>query len=247
MPSNEYPNMSQVLPSMASAEVQNNWTGNNGYPLLRQTLNFVRTVNFNFSAITGRSLKNTNILDFGCGYGRIARLMYYYTSPDNIFGVDPWDESIRLCAESRLPGNFSVSDYVLRTLPFPDQKFDLIYCFSVFTHLSEKTTRFALNTLRKYISPEGMLVITIRPEEYWLVAPPAVGAILSAQQVLEKHRNDGFAFVPHDRNPIDGDITYGDTSMTLSWLEREFPQWKIRAHDRTLDDAYQILVFLTPR
>lgn len=247
MPSPDYPGLSSVLPHMAAAEVQNNWTGNNGYPLLAQTLSFVRSVDYHFLTLAGRRLDGAKILDFGCGFGRIARLMYYFTDPDRFFGVDPWYQSIRLCKESRLPGTFLISDYVPRDLPVTDRDFDLIYCFSVFTHLSMRTTRAALTTLRAHIAPGGLLVITIRPEEYWHRSAVDPFSGRTADDLLAEHRATGFAFNPHRRDPIDGDITYGDTSMTIDWLTRECPEWTIRGLDRTLDDPLQILLFLSPR
>jgi glycosyltransferase involved in cell wall biosynthesis/SAM-dependent methyltransferase len=248
MPDEKLPGLSKLLPSMASAEVQRSWTGADGYPLLQQTLDFVRAVENNFMQFTGHNLKDRKILDFGCGYGRIARLMYYFTSPPNLFCVDPWDQSIKLCQESRLPGNFFISDYVPRSLPFRDTEFDLIYCFSVFTHLSMKTCKIVLRLLRRYIADKGMLVITIRPEDIWMTK----GAIhpasnRSPQDMIDEHRRNGFAYIPHLREPIDGDITYGDTSMSVDWLTREFPEWKVEATDCSPKDPYQHRVFLSPR
>lgn len=246
MPNNAFPTLSKVLPAMASTEVQNNWTGENGYPLLRKTLSFLRSVDYFFSKITSRNLQNSKVLDFGCGYGRMIRLMYYFTNPENIFAVDPWDESIRLCHEAKVLGNFAISDYVPRLLPFQNVRYDLIYAFSVFTHLSEKTTKIALQTLRNYTSDDGLLVITIRPEEYWLDTKIDPSCNRTKEEVLADHQNGGFSFVPHNRSPIDGDITYGDTSMTFEWLNHNAPEWTLVSYDRSLLDPYQILVFLTP-
>jgi SAM-dependent methyltransferase len=247
MPDENFPDLSKRLPAMASADAQRSWTGTSGMPLLQQTIEFVQAVEYNFKRLTGRNLKNGKVLDFGCGYGRIARLMYYFTSPAKLFCVYPWDESIRLCRESRLPGNFFISDYVPRSLPFRDSDFDLIYCFSVFTHLSMRTARVVLTLLRNYIADDGMLVITVRPKEYWLTN----GAFdpsskRSPQDLLEEHRRNGFAFVPRQREPIDGDVTYGDTSVSIDWLTREFPEWKIETFDCSPKDPYQRRVFLRP-
>ena len=75
---------SSMLPRMASEQVQLNWTGASGAVLLGQTLNFVNCIAANYSDLTGKGLKNKKILDFGCGYGRIMRLMYYFTDPKNV-------------------------------------------------------------------------------------------------------------------------------------------------------------------
>lgn len=247
MPNPAYPALSNLLPAMATARVQQDWTGSDGYTLLRQTLNFVKAVNYNFTRLAGRGLGQTRMLDFGCGYGRIARLMYYFTNPERFYGADPWDESIRLCRESRMPGHFLQSDYVPRSLPCEVVDFDLIYCFSVFTHLSEKTTRIALETLRRHVAGDGLLVITVRPEEYWTDIHNHPKVHLTKQELRDLHRKTGFAFSPHHREPIDGDVTYGDTSISLAWLEREIPSWQVVAQDRNLDDPYQILLFMAPR
>jgi hypothetical protein len=159
--------------------------------------------------------------------------------------VDPWDRSIDLCAEAGLRTNFHVSDFLPMSLPVGDKRFDVIYAFSVFTHLSERATRTSLETLRRYVADDGMLCITIRPVEYWNHDPHTSPE--QRQALIEKHRASGYAFCPHNRAPIDGDITYGDASMTLEWIAANFPQWSIRATDRALEDAFQRYVFLTPR
>jgi len=138
---------------MASAQVQNQWTGDNGLPLLRQSANFVRSAVFTFGRLTGRTLNGASILDYGCGYGRLSRLMYYFTDPQNLFGVDPWDQSIDICRQDGLGVNFLQSHYVPETLPLPRADFDLIFAFSVFTHLSLRSTSAAFNVCRRYTSP----------------------------------------------------------------------------------------------
>jgi SAM-dependent methyltransferase len=243
LPLPEYPNISRCLPRMASAEVQRNWTGNDGIHLLRQTNTFVRLVSHNFQALCGRPLEGARVLDFGCGYGRIMRSMYYFTDPTNLYGCDPWDVSIGLCKDAGVLGNLAVSEYLPKALPFEDT-FDLAYAFSVFTHLSERATKQCLDTLRAQLSPNGLLVITIRPIEYWQIDNSINKD--EAEKLMEQHRHTGFAFRPHAIAAVDGDITYGDTSMTLEYLTERFPSLKIAKIERSLDDPWQILVFMRP-
>src|SRR5215475_8615963 len=89
MPDPRFPKLSRLLPRMATEAVQRGWTGASGETLLRQTCAFVRSVACNYTRFTGRSLERASILDFGCGYGRIARLMYYFSDPSQMAGVDP--------------------------------------------------------------------------------------------------------------------------------------------------------------
>jgi SAM-dependent methyltransferase len=243
MPNPAYPKISNILPRMASEEIQRNWTGDAGVNLLRHTLNFVRSIAYYFSKYTGETLENKTILDFGCGYGRIARLMYYFTNPDNFFAVDPWDKSLEICNADGLIKNFYLSDYLPAQLPTGDKKFSLIYAFSVFTHLSEKATRISLNTLLNHLEPNGLLVITIRPIEYWSFEGN-FDSPETRDRLISSHRQTGFSFLPHLRDAVDGDITYGDTSMTLEWLKNLLPTAEILGTDRSIFDPYQIYVFI---
>jgi SAM-dependent methyltransferase len=237
MPNPDYPKISALLPRMASVEAQMLWTGISGVPLLEQTLNFAESVACHFTRHTGQPLHNRTILDFGCGYGRIARLMYYFTNSDNFYAVDPWDRSIETCNRDGLTKNFLLSDWLPSELPTGSRKFSLIYSFSVFTHLSERATRTCLNTLLRHLEPDGLLAITIRPVEHWQGKP---------DKAL-RHNTHGFAFEPHQREPVDGDITYGESSMTLEWISTQFPGAEIVGIDRSLNDTHQIYVFLRHR
>lgn len=243
MPNPAYPKISEILPRMASEEVQRNWTGNAGTELLRQTLDFVRSLVYNYCKYTGEVLDNKTILDFGCGYGRMARLMYYFTSSDKFFGVDPWDKSIEICHSDGLKKNILLSDYLPTALPTGNKKFSLIYAFSVYTHLSERATYMTLKILLEQLAPDGILTITIRPVEFWHSDTNA-----NAQGVVDKqvsiHKQNGFSFLPHYRAPVDDDITYGDTSMSLEWIQKSFPGAEILGIDRSINDIYQTYVFM---
>ena len=252
----DYPNIKKWFPLMPSEEVQIHWTGNHGKVLLDQTTKFVKTLISGFSEITNKKLTGSKVLDFGCGWGRIIRLLYKYTSEENIYAVDPWDESIRMCKEKNLKGNFSMIDYLPMSLPF-NEKFDLIFAFSVFTHLSEKAAVIAMDTLRKYITDDGVMVITIRPKEYWNVLDKNKnrhGRL--AKELLQLHDQYGFAFrssdyasgggTPLDSAPVDGVITYGDASMTFKYIENNFMGWEIISVEWDSVDPLQIIVFLKP-
>ncbi len=69
-------------------------------------------------------------------------------------------------------------------------------------------------------------------------------ASAKAEATARAGRREGFAFSPHDRAAIDGEVTYGDASMTTEWLQTNFPHWQFAGIDRSFDDAYQIYVSL---
>ena len=242
----EYESLRRVLPSMAAEDVQVSWTGSSGYTLLMQSCAFVRALENGYRRFNARSLDGATILDYGCGWGRLIRLMYKFTDPSKIFGCDPWDTSIEICRGNNLAANLAVSDYLPTALPFGDAKFDLIYAFSVFTHLSERAAKAALSACRKSVKDDGMMVITVRPLSYWDYHQESQNKV-DRERMRRDHKTRGFAFTPHDRAPVDGDITYGDTSISLEYLRSNLPDWEVSGIDVFLQDPFQTLVFLRPR
>ncbi len=242
MPDTHYPRLSEILPQMASPEVQKNWTGSSGITLLRQSIDFVRMLSNRYQIENGRAMSNATILDYGCGYGRLLRLMLYFTDPGKLYGCDPWDRSIALCKEAGIGVDLQQTEYLPNTLPYADNSFDLVYAFSVFTHTSLRATQQAFAAIRPKLQADGLFAVTIRPVEYW-----SFDQGLSAEEsdaLIAEHDKTGFAFRPHQRAPIDGDITYGDTTMNIKTLTELCPGWKTVGYDRSVNDPYQIVVYL---
>lgn len=239
-----YPALRAWLPSMASDEVQRNWTGSSGPALLQQSVDFVPAVERGCQQYLGHGIGG-RVLDYGCGWGRLLRLLLWHVDPQQLYGVDAWDTSLELCRQHRCLGHLARCEEVPQQLPFSDN-FDLVYAFSIFTHLSARTADAVLRTLHGRVASNGLLVITIRPPGYWDVHEGWYEGY-TRELLLERHHRDGFAFMPHHRDPINGDIPYGDTSMTVEYIEQQWPQWRVLGTDHNPSDPWQVLVFLQPQ
>jgi SAM-dependent methyltransferase len=244
----EYPNIFHWLPQMPSSDIQRSWTGSADHVLMKQSLAFLKTIISAYHAIACKPLGLGNVLDFGCGWGRLIRLLYKYVPADRIYGVDPWLKSIEICQETNVRANLFLSEYVPRSLPTPENlKFDFIMAFSVFTHLSEKVTKICAETLRNYLTDTGVVAITIRPVEYWDFMRNGKESSFTREDIIKlltDHDQKGFAFYPHNREKIEGEVTYGDTSMSLEFVRDNFVGLDIVGVEFNESDPLQLIVFL---
>lgn len=136
-----------------------------------------------------------------------------------------------------MPGNFALIEESPTALPFGDDRFDLIYAFSVFTHLSEPVTRAAMAVLIDALAPNGLLVLTVREVEFWRVSESLAQADVAA--LVAAYERTGFAFRPHTQD-------FGDTVISLEWFRGAFPQLEIAGYDWGMNDSDQIVVYLRP-
>ena len=237
MPDERFPALSRLLPPMADVATQKSWTGAAGVDLLRQSVAFIRQLETLSFRHAGRGLDGATILDFGCGYGRLTRLLYYFTDPAGICGVDAWDRAIRLCRAARLPGRFLCSDARPERLA-TSTIFDVAFAFSVFTHLPPRAAGPCLTAVRRNIRPGGIFVVTIRPVEYWEFYDERRGGAV-ARDMAARQAREGYAFLAHEGR---GGELYGEASYDLSFFRRE--GWSVAGYDRTLANPHEIAVVL---
>jgi ubiquinone/menaquinone biosynthesis C-methylase UbiE len=116
-------------------------------------------VNFNLDIDLVRTLDEipvkSRVLDFGCGYGRVGKLLHD-SGYRNIIGVD---SSIKMIerGEREFPElSFQVNSG--RTLSFPDNSFDAVIVCAVFTCITSQKTRLSqINELYRVLKPGGVL------------------------------------------------------------------------------------------
>lgn len=128
-----------------------------------------------FATITRRE-QYEMVLDFGCGCGRVARLLAQAERPmpKRYLGIDLHAGMIGWCSENlapRLPGfEFEHHDVynpglnpdptLPRMLPLPvaDQSVSLLTAVSVFTHLTQETAEFYLDEVARVLRPDAVMV-----------------------------------------------------------------------------------------
>jgi SAM-dependent methyltransferase len=100
-----------------------------------------------------------DVLDVGCGAGRMLRA-FPRDDRRELWGVDISAPHIEWCESHLSPPLRFATTTSLPHLPFEDATFDLVWCGSVFTHISELATAWLLE-LRRIVRPRGWIYVTV--------------------------------------------------------------------------------------
>jgi len=103
------------------------------------------------------------VLDFGCGCGRVTR--YFHDFAGDVSGSDVNAQAIDWCRGNLRFAKFEVNG-IAPPLLFADESFDLVYAYSVFTHLTPELQAAWRDELRRVLRPGGRLLISTQGRSY---------------------------------------------------------------------------------
>jgi SAM-dependent methyltransferase len=99
-----------------------------------------------------------DVLDWGCGPGRVA--VHIDRSTTRLHGCDVDAEAVAWCNENIEGGFFAVSA-LYPPLPYADASFDAVLAVSVMTHLNRGDQALWLKELSRVLRPDGLLVASV--------------------------------------------------------------------------------------
>lgn len=105
-----------------------------------------------------------DVLDFGCGVGRILRHFKGVRGP-RFHGSDYNPLLTEWCRKNLRFADFE-TNALEGPLPYGGESFDLVYAFSVFTHLTEPLQSFWMGELRRVLRPGGFVYLTTHGRHY---------------------------------------------------------------------------------
>jgi SAM-dependent methyltransferase/uncharacterized protein YbaR (Trm112 family) len=109
------------------------------------------------------------ILDFGCGAGRVLRHWRTLRGPA-LYGSDYNPELVRWCHANLPFARFAVNP-LDGPLSFRGSRFDFVYAFSVFTHLTESQQHYWIEEVKRVLRPGGLFYFTTHGEFYLPYVP----------------------------------------------------------------------------
>jgi ubiquinone/menaquinone biosynthesis C-methylase UbiE len=121
-------------------------------------------------AFAGVDSAGTRLLDFGGATGRVARHFYAQDDLDEVMICDVNINNIDWVLENLPPGFSAFKNSPMPSLPIPDDYFDVVTAFSVFTHMNEYEFGW-LYELRRVLKPGGILYASVHNDDTWRILP----------------------------------------------------------------------------
>lgn len=105
-----------------------------------------------------------SVLDFGCGCGRVTR-QWARLDGVRVCGSDQDERAVEWCRRN-LPFARFEENGLAPPIAYDDGAFELVYAFSVFTHLAEELQQLWLIELDRILRPDGLLILTTHGARY---------------------------------------------------------------------------------
>ena len=132
------------------------------------------------------------ILDWGCGPGRVVRHLPDLVPPSTkIFATDYNQKSIEWNHSNLLGIEFGINQ-LSPPLNFPDQTFHFIYSISIFTHLSEAMHKAWWQEIMRILQPGGIFFFTTQGANFIeKLAPDEKKTYLDGRMVVRGQVKEG--------------------------------------------------------
>ncbi len=131
--------------------------------------------------------KDQNILDLGCGNGRLTKNL---PSNINYTGLDISPKLISLARKNNPEHKFQTGD--LTNLPFPDHTFDIIFAVASIHHIPSNTLRRqAISEIYRVLKQEGIFIMT-----NWNLYQPKYLPYFNTNHILDKKMDENDTLIP---------------------------------------------------
>jgi SAM-dependent methyltransferase len=147
------------MPSFPSAEIQSTFVGQSNEDAINEAWRFYQLMSGRWKKYGLRIGQQSYVLDFGCGWGRFARMFLRDVPGSHIYCADAWDHALEVCRNTGVPGQM-IQLEAMPPSPLPTAQFDLAFAYSVFSHLSPKAHLAWRTELARVMKPNGLLFIT---------------------------------------------------------------------------------------
>jgi len=157
-----------------------------------------------------------NVLDFGCGHGRVARYIRAMFPKANLSFSDIDPSCTDFCA-TQFSGKAVQSTADLSQLTLP-HRMDLIWVGSVFTHIDYKRMEILFDKLFEALGRGGILIATFRGRQTYEITKSKPEQATLYASLLEQYETVGSGYQPYPRSVVQMGMT--DWGLSLVSIEK---------------------------
>lgn len=180
-----------------------------------------------------------NVLDIGCGYGRVAIQLTQFLKPQSIYaGLDNVSKHINWCSDhiSSKYENFKFIHLDVynkmynpsgamqaNCIEFPQElegKFDLAILFSVFTHMFPSDVKRYLQQIQKCLKPGGRLF-----SSFFIINEDRIASMKEGKSQFQFVKQDGY--YAHNLNVHEGAVAYDESRVAEMMWDAGFERDKL--------------------
>ncbi len=243
-----YQLLRHMLPGMPDPELQRGTIGSQGDDALFEAFQFYEVCLEQAAAHGVRLGRHSRVLDFGCSWGRTLRFFMREVPADRLHGIDCMPKGIACAQEANPWCRFSLIEPLppLDRSDFPDGSFDLIYLYSVFSHLSEEAHALWLAEFHRLLRPGGLLLATTWPRDYITRCARArqgdtrgthsgsINAFRDTADWLARYERGEFCHSPVGGGVALSSSFYGETCIPRRYAESRWPpRFQVKAYIET--------------
>jgi SAM-dependent methyltransferase len=223
-----------IFPSFPDDAIQSNFVGSSNEHALTEAYVFYNIIQDVLKREKTLLNMESKVLDFGCGWGRFARFFYRDVYYKNLYLLDPWEMIINLCRENNVYGQLLNID-LLPPLIIKDNTFDLIFGYSVFSHLSERAANLWIEELTRVLKPGGHIIITTQGRTFidfcknmrnkqsasaW--EQSLANSFVNEAGFFKKYDNGEFLYAANGGGEALPDDIYGDTLIPYKYVKKNW-------------------------
>jgi len=143
------------------------------YDLIIALMTFGRERSFRKMTVELAQVKpGDEVLEVGCGTGTLTIAAKAQVGPSGeVFGIDIAPEMIAVASRKAIKKGVNVSFQVgqIESIPFPDNRFDVVICSFMIFHMPEDVRRKGFTEIYRVLKPGGRLFIIdfALPDKPW--------------------------------------------------------------------------------
>jgi SAM-dependent methyltransferase len=225
------------MPGFPSAELQAAFVGYSNRHAVLEAWKFYLLMRDQRERHGLRLEDESHVLDFGCGWGRFARMFLRDVPESNIWCADSMELALDTCRESGVPGRM-IHMGEMPPSDLPSAQFDTTFAYSVFSHFSPYAHAGWEREFARVMKPGGLAFVTtqgrwflnrcriLRQDPEKVTTPweaSLARSFVDYEDAIDRYERGEFLYAPNGGASEPSEI-YGDAVVPRGYFEVQWSE-----------------------